>query len=114
MSHEARKYLFDMQKACGLIEQFAKGKHFVDYQTDALLRAAIERQCQIIGEALSQLSKTHPEVAIGIPHLRDIINFRHVLVHGYDKVDDEVVWGVVLRHLPVLREALDRLLPPQV
>ncbi len=110
MEPEASKYLFDMREACDLIAQFTLGKDLRAYQEDPQLRSAIERQFQVVGEALHQLSKAHPETALQIPSHRDIINFRHVLVHGYDKIENDVVWGVVAENLPALRDALSRLL----
>jgi len=101
-----------MRAACDLIASFTAGMNFRDYKHDARARSAVERQFQIVGEALHQLVKAHPEVASRIPSSRDIINFRHVLVHGYDKVEDEVVWGVVKVNLPSLQDTLNRLLGP--
>ncbi len=110
MQRKAGKYLFDMREACDLVAGFASGKDFEAYVHDPLLRSAIERQLQIIGEALHQLSKAYPEVASQVPSHRDIINFRHILVHGYDRVANEVVYGVVKRNVPELRVVLDDLL----
>ena len=102
MRTEVNKYLFDISEACKLIEQFSEGKTLEDYRSDALLRSAIERQFQIIGEALQQLSRKFAAVAARITDCRNIINFRHVLVHGYDRVEDDVVWGIVESKLPKL------------
>ncbi len=61
---------------------------------NALVRAAVERQFEIIGEALNQLSKVSPELARQVPNLREIIGFRNVLIHGYAAVDDARVWQI--------------------
>jgi uncharacterized protein with HEPN domain len=77
---------------------------------DELLRSAVERQFEIIGEALAGLARDEPDVAAGIPDHRRIIAFRNILIHGYATVDDKIVWGVVEGNLPALRKAVDSLL----
>ena len=102
MPHDPRKSLEDIRHATSLIVKFADGKSFADYISDDLLHAAIEREFTIIGEALNRLCKDSPAVADQIPRRRQIIAFRNILVHGYDAIDDNVVWDVVQHHLPVL------------
>lgn len=110
MRLEARKYLFDMHQAADLIARFTEGRTFEDYATDPMLRSAVERQFEILGEALGKLKKLDLELAGRISDHRRIIAFRNVLIHGYDVVLDEVVWGVVETQIPVLRVALAELL----
>ena len=110
MPHDARKYLFDIQRACALLTDFTSGRTFAEYSSDPMLRSAIERQFEIVGEALGQLSKSHPETAGAITEYRRIIAFRNVLIHGYDVVSDEVVWGVVEGNLPTLSQEVEALL----
>ena len=74
-----------------------------------MLRSAVERQFEIIGEALNQLSKVDPEVASRIPELRRIVAFRNILIHGYATVDDALVWQALVDKLPGLQEALNKL-----
>lgn len=107
MRLEARKYLFDIQRAADRIARFCEGKRFEHYRVDELLRSAVERQFEIIGEALSRLAKDDPGVAEKIPDHRRIIAFRNILIHGYATVDDKIVWGVVEGHLPALRKAVE-------
>lgn len=95
MSHDPQKHLFDILQACELIEDFAKAKTLDQFKNDALLRSAVERQFQIIGEALAQLLRRHPDLASKVTDYQDIINFRHILVHGYDRIEDDVTWGVI-------------------
>jgi uncharacterized protein with HEPN domain len=75
-----------------------------------LLRSAVERQFEIVGEALAQLRKVDAETAATIPELPRIVAFRNILIHGYATVDDRIVWGVVEGSLPALRAALKKLL----
>lgn len=102
MQHEARKYLHDIQQACDLIATFTCDKQLADYRSDPLLRSAVERQIEIIGEAASGLSKATPGVAMHIAHHKRMIAMRNRLIHGYATVDDAVVWDVVQYDLPEL------------
>ena len=70
---EARKYLFDMAEACGLIETFVSGKSLDDYRDDPLLRSGVERQFEVIGEALGRLLEMAPELSERISDTRRII-----------------------------------------
>lgn len=88
---------------------FSEGKTFDDYQADAMLRSAVERQFEVIGEALNQLSKVDSGLAAQIPDLRRIVAFRNILIHGYATVDDALVWQVLTERLPTLSEALRQL-----
>jgi uncharacterized protein with HEPN domain len=110
MLDEAKASLFDMVQASGLIVDFTAGKDFAAYRNDIYCKSAVERQFQIIGEALNRLAKRHPEVADRIPSCRTIINFRNILVHGYDRIEDDVVWGIISAHLPALRSAVVQML----
>lgn len=80
------------------------------YRTDDMLRSAVERQFEIIGEALRQFRSVDPDAASVIPELDRVVAFRNILIHGYASVDDRLVWGVVEGKLPSLRRALDDLL----
>ena len=110
MRLEAKKLLFDMRRASELVLRFTHGKSLQDYESDQLLRSAVERQFQIVGEALYQLDEMFPDVAHRITSWKDIIRFRHVLVHGYDKIDDDTVWGIIKGDLATLQSDLDAML----
>ena len=84
-----------MQQACRLLAAFVAGKTFDDYSNDALLRSGVERQLIIVGEALNRLTKIEPAIASGITDARQIVAFRNILVHGYDIVRNDVVWGIL-------------------
>jgi uncharacterized protein with HEPN domain len=104
------KLLWDARQATDRIARITDGRRFEDYQSDEVLRWAVERQFIVVGEALSALRRIDPAVATSIPDLARIIAFRNVLIHGYAGVDDRLVWGVVERDLTVLRTSLARLL----
>ncbi|EQD86550.1 DUF86 domain-containing protein [Saccharopolyspora erythraea] len=77
-----------------------------------MLRSAVERQFEIIGEALNQLSKVDSELAAQVPDLARIVAFRNILIHGYATVDDALVWQVLTERLPRLADVLRQLLEP--
>ena len=110
MRLEARKYLYDIQRAAALLTEFTVGKTFADYARDAMLRAAVEREFEIIGEAMTKLAKVDETVAGKISHHGRIIAFRNVLIHQYGDVDDRLVWNVVETHLPALVREVETLL----
>jgi uncharacterized protein with HEPN domain len=110
MRPDPRKYLWDAPYAAELIHDFARGRSFEDYQSNAMLRSAVERQFEIIGEALNLLSKVDPAVASRIPELGRIVAFRNILIHGYANVDDALVWQVLVDRLPGLQQVLNELL----
>ena len=110
MKLEIRKYLHDIQGAAGLLGDFTGEKTFADYEGDAMLRAAVERQFEIIGEAMVQLARIDEQVADRISNYRRIIAFRNILIHGYADLDDRLVWDVIDTHLPVLGRDVDAIL----
>lgn len=99
---DIRKYVYDIALACDLIAQFTKGKSLENYRSDPLLRSAVERQFEIVGEALSQAIKIQPSIAERGTDAARIIAFRNRLIHGYAFVSDEVVWGIIEAWLPKL------------
>ena len=110
MRLEAAKYLFDVQSAAATLGGFVSGRDWSAYQRDAMLRAAVERQFEIIGEALAQLGRRDPDRLARIDDHRRIIAFRNILIHGYADVDDALVWGIVQTQLEPLRKQVDALL----
>ncbi len=108
-SEEAR--LADMLKAAETICRFVHGRTLDDYLSDDMLRSAVERQIEIIGEAARFVSvrtrNAHPDIP-----WQAIIVQRHVLVHEYGEILDEKIWRVATLHAPVLIDKLRAMLPP--
>ena len=82
MRLEAKKYLYDIQRAAEEIAEFTAGKQFADYEREPMLRRAVERAFTIIGEALARLAKTDAPLATRISQYERIIAFRNVLTHA--------------------------------
>lgn len=106
MRIESKKYLYDIASAAKLALGFIASKTFADYSADPMLRSAVERQLEIVGEALAQLARTDPAAASQIGEHQRIIAFRNILIHGYSEIDHRIVWNVLELKLPVvLRQA---------
>lgn len=110
MEIEIRKYLYDIQQASQLITDFIQGESFASYQTNLMLKSAVERQFITIGEALSKVLKRSPDLNEQISDARKIIDFRNVLTHGYTNISDAVVWDILQTNLPKLIQEVDHLL----
>ena len=108
--HDVRAFLLDIEQACSSIMEFTSGKTLAAYLADAMLRSAVERKFEIIGEALNRALALEPSLAARVTDIRSIIAFRNVLVHGYATVADETVWGVVQGKLPTLQREIKSLL----
>jgi uncharacterized protein with HEPN domain len=110
MTVATKKLLLDVREAGESILQHTTGKSFAEYSADRFFRRAVEREFEIIGEALNRIDRLDPPNAARISELRRIVDFRNRIIHGYDTVDDVVVWGIVERHLPLLIKEVTGLL----
>ncbi len=109
MELEIKKFLFDIRESIDSIEHYLGDKRdFKDYMSDKMLRRAVEREFEIIGEAMSRIGKIDP--TIDISSKKQIISMRNRVIHGYDKIDNEIIWGTIVRHLPTLKIEIDNLL----
>ena len=94
MKREIKKYLFDINTSIDSIFEYLGGeRNFFEYQKNKLLRRGIEREIEIIGEATNRILKIDPE--FNLTNARQIVDTRNWVIHGYDKVDDVVVWGII-------------------
>ena len=110
MQRDARCYLWDALRAAEAVQSFLRGRTFETFVEDDLLRSAVERQLEIIGEALSQLANVDPQIADNIAELGRIIAFRNILAHGYAAIDYDTVWRLIEDKLPELQSNLTMLL----
>jgi len=110
MQPEALKLLVDVHQALGDIGSFTVGMSLAEFQADAKCRAAVERKFEILGEACCRIRDRFPDIFAAIPDGPQIIGFRNRIIHGYDDVDEGIVWDVVSRKLPSLAQQIERLL----
>jgi uncharacterized protein with HEPN domain len=109
MDNELKKYLFDIQESIDSINKYLGDRRdFKVYMADKMLRRAVEREFEIIGEAMSRIEKLDSTIVISSK--RQIISMRNRVIHGYDKIDNEIIWGTIIRHLPTLKLEIDNLL----
>ena len=109
MKLEVKKYLFDIKESIDSIENYLGEKRdFSVYDSNKMLRRAIEREFEIIGEAMNRIEKI--DSSINISGKKQIISMRNRVIHGYDKIDNEIVWGTIVRHLPKLKEEVGLLI----
>ena len=109
MQPEICKYLFDIREAIDSINQYLGDKRdFNTYRQNKLLRRGIERELEIIGEAIGRILQIDPD--INIRNARKIVDLRNWVIHGYDKVDDVIIWGILSNHLPKLKIEIDKLI----
>jgi len=111
MPHRVEKLLSDLKLACSEIEGFTKGQSLEDYVEDRLLQLGLEREFEIIGEALKRLEKIDGDnLERHIPEYRRIIGFRNIIAHGYDVIDDATLWDLATNRVPELLEQAGRYL----
>lgn len=109
MTEKSKKYLSDVLMAINLIENFiVDSKDFSEYEQDLKTQSAVERQLAIIGEALTKLRQTDPD--LNIESDKQIIAFRNRLVHAYDSIDNSIVWAIIQRHLHNLKREVSSLI----
>ena len=102
------KYLQDVLDAIDELEGFFADfpKRFDLFEKDGLRVCAVERKTEIMGEAINRIRKKDP--TFEIPNAKEIINTRNRIIHGYDSVEKEFLWGLVLRHIPQLKKDVER------
>ncbi len=110
MEHNPKAYLFDIKQACDEIANFTDRITYQEYSANPMVKAAVERKFSMIGEALMRLKRENPEILNGITDHEKVIGFRNVLVHGYDIIDDTIVWSAVKDSMPTLRREVKYLL----
>ncbi|MBD5170486.1 MAG: DUF86 domain-containing protein [Bacteroidales bacterium] len=110
MERDVKKFLTDISSAINEIEIFFENRplRFDVYVRDICLKRAVERNITIIGEAMNRVLKLNPSV--NITSARNIVDTRNYVIHGYDSVTDEIIWAIVVRHLPILKAEVAQLL----
>ena len=103
MPHRIEKYLYDIKESIDSIDEYLGDKRdFFEYKRNKLLRRGVERELEIIGEAINRILEIDPDIEIS--EARRIVDLRNWVIHGYDKVDDTIIWGIISRDLPQLKK----------
>lgn len=106
MKRKIKKHLFDIKISLDSINEYlGEKRNFIEYQNNKLLRRGVERELEIIGEAMNRALKLDPNLKI--ENARLIVDTRNWVIHGYDKVDDVVIWGIISKHLPKLKKEIE-------
>jgi uncharacterized protein with HEPN domain len=109
MQLEIQKYLFDIKTSIDSINEYlSDNKGYSAYKTNKLLKRAIERELEIIGEAAGRILKL--DSGFPIDDARRIVDLRNWVIHGYDIIDDVIIWGIITKQLPILKDQVEVLL----
>ena len=110
MVDDIKTWLFDILNSIHEIESYFENapKMFEIYKNDLKTKRAVERNIEIIGEAMNRVLKADETIVIS--NSRKIVDVRNRIIHGYDSVSDDVIWGIVIRNLPLLKEEIEVLL----
>jgi uncharacterized protein with HEPN domain len=106
MDPEIKTWLFDVLQSIAEIESYFEGrpKRFDDYITDIKTKRAVERDIEIIGEAVNRILKKDKNFKI--ENAQKIIGARNRIAHGYDRISDDLLWSIVINHLPKLKSEI--------
>jgi uncharacterized protein with HEPN domain len=110
MDNNIKTWLYDILSSINEIESYYADtpKIFDIYQNDLRTKRAVERNIEIIGEAMNRILKLDSKIIIS--NSRKIVDVRNRIIHGYDSVSDDVIWGIIIRNLPVLQKEVEQLL----
>jgi len=109
MPHKIEKYLYDIKESIDSIDEYLGDKRdFFEYRNNKLLRRGIERELEIIGEAINRILKINTDIEIS--EARRIVDLRNWVIHGYDNVDNVIIWGIISRDIPKLKKQVEKLL----
>lgn len=110
MDEQVYKSLNDILNSISHIELFcsSRPREFQAFCDDICFRSAVQWEIAIIGEAMNRILKIMPDIEI--TSARRIVNTRNYLIHGYDSLREDLIWAIVLNHLPLLKTEVTRLL----
>ena len=107
MDNDLKTWLYDILNAIMEIDSFftEADKQFSAYQNDVRTRRAVERNIEIIGEAMNRIVQKNSKIII--TNSRKIVDVRNRIIHGYDTVSDDIIWGIVIKYLPILKSEIE-------
>ena len=112
MDEKVLKWLFDVKIAIDEIDAFFVDQdyNFLNYQRNIMLKRAVERNLEVIGEAINRIVKYEPVYKEKIANYRSIISLRNQVIHAYDNISDENIWSILIKHVPMLKTEVQQLL----
>ncbi len=110
MARDPRAFLWDAREAALSIQRFVVGMNAASFAADELVRAAVERKFEVIGESLNQLAKVDTALAARVPDLAQIVAFRNQLIHGYATINAATVFNIARNALPGFVEVIQSLM----
>ncbi len=110
MDNDIKTWLYDILQSINEIDSYfdKKSRIFEEYVSDIKTKRAIERDLEIIGEAANRIFKKDRDFKLD--NVEKIIGTRNRIIHGYDKISDDLIWSIVINHLPKLKNEVTRLL----
>jgi len=115
MDERILKWLFDIKMAIDEIDSYFENeqKDFFKYRKNLMLKRAVERDLEIIGEAINRIITRDKDFETKITNARAIIGLRNQVIHAYDNISDENIWSILINHLPKLKSEIDNLIVEQ-
>lgn len=112
MDERVLKWLFDIKFAIIEIESYFDGQErdFYVYRNNIMLKRAIERDLELIGEAMNRILKYDPSIETMITEAKSIVGLRNQVIHSYDNISDENIWSIIINHVPKLKFEIDKLI----
>ena len=112
MDERILKWLYDVKLSIEEIDSFFAGqeRNLFKYKNSLILKRAVERNLEIIGEAINRIKQRDPEFLKNISEANAIIGLRNHVIHSYDNISDESIWSILTNHLPKLKIEVDNLI----
>ncbi len=111
MNNKILKYLLDIQNCIHSIQfHLGERRDFFEYQSNITIKRAVEREFEIIGEALNNALKIDADLRNSITDYKKIVALRNYIIHSYDNITDATIWGIINKSLPILEIDIQKLL----
>jgi len=110
MQPKTLKYLLDIQSIISEIEliKTKTNNNFNQFKSDFILQRAIERDLEIIGEAVRKITELDDSVKLS--STKNIIGLRNIISHAYDSIEPEMIWGIIQNNIPILNEEVNNII----
>jgi len=115
MDERILKWLYDIKLSIEEIESFfvSEKRNFFEYKKNTMLKRAVERNLEIIGEAVNRILKRDSSFKEKISESKSIVGLRNQIIHAYDSISDENIWSVIIKHIPKLKIEVENIINNQ-